>query len=498
MQLAVEQQSDVVPRPAGRARSRTGVALVAATVVVAAAVFWLVHDALLDDSYITLSYAKRLALHGEWGLVPGEFANSATSPLNVVLLAAGTTVLRSPVLALGVLFVGCAVLSVLALRRAAADSGLPRWIAPLGTASIVLNPLVLSTVGLEMTLAGALLAVLLACATGNRPVLLGVVGALLALTRLDLALFVLVVLAGQPAVWRSWWKWSLSGLLTVAPWLVFSWYAFGSAIPDTLVIKQVQKAWGELGFHNGYEWYVTNMTTATLLAAVPAVVGAVCLVLLCLLRGRGRTVRLWPWALLGFGGIAHYAAYSAMEVPPYHWYYAPVLIGAVFPVCACIGALARQPRMLLPAAVAALALVLPQSWFALNQGVPWQVAPVSTNWATAQEYARIGAEVGRTVGDATVAGHGEIGAMAYFCECRVMDGFSDRGYIGPELEQRIEEAGPTMAALLRFNYRHFEPADPEPVDYVLRREQGPGPDPFWTITAPLGEQTHLVLEPAQG
>src|SRR5881398_3455090 len=82
--------------------------LVAALLGVAA--FLLVRSSLTDDAYITLSYAKNLAVHGEWGMIPGQPANSATSPLNVLLLGALTLVTRiagapHPVVALGVLTV---------------------------------------------------------------------------------------------------------------------------------------------------------------------------------------------------------------------------------------------------------------------------------------------------------------------------------------------------------------------------------------------------------
>jgi hypothetical protein len=60
----------------------------------AAGVYWLVRDSLIDDSDITLAYARNFAVHFHWGLIPQEMANSATSPLNVLLLAAVMAVLR--------------------------------------------------------------------------------------------------------------------------------------------------------------------------------------------------------------------------------------------------------------------------------------------------------------------------------------------------------------------------------------------------------------------
>jgi hypothetical protein len=41
---------------------------------------------LLDDVYITLSYARNLAEHFHWGIVSGQVSNTATSPLNVMAL----------------------------------------------------------------------------------------------------------------------------------------------------------------------------------------------------------------------------------------------------------------------------------------------------------------------------------------------------------------------------------------------------------------------------
>ncbi len=76
--------------------------------------FLLVRGSLIDDSYITLAYAKNLALHLHWGLIPQEFSNSATSPLNVALLGALSALTRvlggvHPVLALGILSVASVV-----------------------------------------------------------------------------------------------------------------------------------------------------------------------------------------------------------------------------------------------------------------------------------------------------------------------------------------------------------------------------------------------------
>ncbi|MEV0698475.1 hypothetical protein AB0I53_11225 [Saccharopolyspora sp. NPDC050389] len=483
----------VVGEQRERTRARPSFGMPLAVGVVAAALFWVVHGALIDDSYITLSYARNLAFHGHWGLIGAEVSNSATAPLNVLVLAAVMEVVRQPVVALGVVFVLANVVLAVSLRSAARTSGFPGWTGALGALLVAANPLVLSTVGLEMTLASALLGVLLLAAVQRRPVLFGVAAGLLALTRLDLGVFVLVVLIGRPGLWRGWWRWLLAAAAITLPWFAFSWLYFGSAVPDTLVIKQLQKSWGDWDFSNGLELYHGVFPTAVVVSLIPAALGLVCLPIACVLRAFRRAASLWPWALIGLGAVAHYYVYTLMGVPPYHWYYAPSLIGLSLLLVGGIGAVAAARWSL--AALAGCAVFAAQAWFVGQHGLPWREAAITTNWATAADYERIGTDLGRLVGDRTVSSPGEIGALAYYCDCAIVDGFSDRGYLAPQIQQRLADATPFVRALLEFNYRHFVPAEPRPIDENLRREPGPGPDPRWNIDSNWAEPAHLLLEP---
>ncbi len=474
---------------------RGELAALAAVAATAAVLFWLVHDALIDDSYITLGYARGLALRGEWGMIPGEVANSATSPGNVLLLAAGTLVLGSAVWSLGAVFIAAAAVLALALRRAAADSGMPAWTGLAGTALVVLNPLLLSTVGLEMPVAAAVLGVLLAATVGDRPWMFGAAAGALALLRLDLGVFVVIALLGRPALWRVWWKWLTAAVALTAPWFTFSWLHFGSALPDTLVIKQLQRAWGPHSFDNGLVRLVDGAPVAMALAVLPAACGTIAVLVLGLGRLFGRMRGAWPWALFGLGGSAHYAIYTQLDVPPYHWYYVPWILGTSLALVGLLGTASARIRLAVPVLAVCAALLVPQVVFSVHHGLPWRTAPIQTNWGTAADYARIGTAVGRIVGDATVTSPGEIGTLAYFCDCRIVDGFSDRGYLAGDLRQRLDETSPFGRALLELNYRHFTPTEPRPVDYVLRHAEGPAPEPFWNISTPGKPVSHLVLEP---
>ncbi len=173
--------------------------------MVSAVVFAFVRTHLIDDTYITLSYARNLAFGGHWGLTLEQTSNTATSPLNVLLLAAITLVVRDAVVAAGVLFVLCRAGLALGLRRWGRERGLGPAFAPLAVVTLPVNPLLVSSVGLEMAL-GASILVWLAVFTGERRYwAAGAMVGLLAVTRLDLLVVAAVVLVVRRRFWVGVW-----------------------------------------------------------------------------------------------------------------------------------------------------------------------------------------------------------------------------------------------------------------------------------------------------
>ena len=71
--------------------------------LVGTGVVLLARDVLIDDSSITLAYARTFAGHGVWDMQPPLPRNAATSPLNVLPLAAVVVPTGQPALAAGVL-----------------------------------------------------------------------------------------------------------------------------------------------------------------------------------------------------------------------------------------------------------------------------------------------------------------------------------------------------------------------------------------------------------
>jgi hypothetical protein len=436
------------------------------TAVAATAVYLVISPALIDDAYITMSYARNLAFHLHWGLIADETANSATSPLNVIALGAVTVVVRDAQVAVGVLFVVSAALAAWWLADLARETGLARWLPVVAVGLLLLNPLLLSAVGLEPYLIGALCAGLLRYGTARRGVAFGVVAGLAVLARPDMAVVVVVVAAVlRPGLVRA----IGAALLVTLPWYAFSWFALGSALPDTLVIK-AGETWSTFGFWNGPLLYLATYPAAAVAAFLPVACGVPVLAGLLLVRMH---VEWAPWqraaAAAGLGAVAHYGIYSLLHTAPYHWYYAPLIVGMT--LCCAIAAARLQGRLaivgvLAPAVLACAALVAD-----LEHGLPWQRAAITTNWATAAEYQRMGEDLHQIIGTAAVQSPGEIGTLAYYCDCAIVDAFSDRGRVIDTIEERERESDTLAADLLSLNYAHLDLSrKPRPVAYHLRYE----------------------------
>ncbi|ONI71071.1 hypothetical protein ALI144C_51960 [Actinosynnema sp. ALI-1.44] len=439
--------------------------------VVAMAVVAVAKAALIDDTYITLSYARNLAYHGHWGLVPTQTANTATSVFNVWILAAFTAVTRQPVLALGIVHVLSALAVEYGLRRVARKIGLPTWCAPLAATLVVVNPLLISSIGLEITLGGGLTALLLASAVDERPVLFGLLAGLLVLTRPDLVIVVVVVFVLVRHKWdRRWWWAPVAAIGITVPWYVWSWIALGSAVPITLFIKTENPTWTAFGniygFENGLDLYLRVFPAATVLSVLPAVLGvlaALIWVALRLFRPGDRVRQLDRVAPLALAGVLHFVAYCMLGVAPFHWYYGPSIICTTIFLAAAVAAAAtpaQQSKVALhprsgPLAAVVLLAVACIGYYGLR-GLPSRFAPIQTNWAAPEQYAQIGSTVGIIAGDRVVASTGEVGAQAYFCDCALSDLFSNPAAAAGMLPPVLARSGPIGRTLLDWNFHNFD------------------------------------------
>ncbi|MEQ0561503.1 hypothetical protein ABJI51_26130 [Amycolatopsis sp. NEAU-NG30] len=493
-----------LPEAAGALPSAVPVArslaLPAGAAAASALVFALVSRHLIDDTYITLSYAKNLAFHAHWGLIEQGTANTATSPLNVLALAAVTFLVRDAVLAAGIVFVVAQVLLVLGLRRLGERTGLPAAFAPLAFALLLVNPLLLSSVGLEVALGATGVVWTLVYAGERRPGRLGVVIGLLALVRLDLLLVAAVLFAARREFWTGIWRTAFAALAVTLPWFGFSWVVLGSAVPDTLVIKISQQSWGPFGFTNGPLLYWRNYPAAAALSFLPLLLAGVAGVFWIVQYRRGSETarRLTPFAALAIAGALHYAAYSQLGVPPYHWYYAPSIISATIFLAACASAVpehVRRGTWTLAGAVLAASVAV----YALP-GLPRQFAPITSNHASTTEYREIGRQLAAIAHGRKVETAGEVGALAYACDCQLVDEFSDRGAVDPAIAETKRRSGDVGRALLEANFHNFDhsvaPLSPDLVLATTRRTPPRAALASWRIDSPWMGSQSLYLMPA--
>ena len=511
--MPVLNHPETTPAEVRRPVVRRDAATILLGAAAGAAVSWLTADGLIDDTYITLAYARNLAEHGHWGMTPGMTSNAATSPLNVLLLAASTTVLRpvagvAPVLALCLLTTLLAAFAAWCLGRAADRLGLPRTWPVVAVVAVLLNPFVISAVGLEVVLLATCMAALLAAGLAGRPVLYGLAAGAALLARLDMVVFVVVLALACAGIRRR-----LPAAVAVCsavalPWFAASWWWLGSAIPDTFVIKTLQHSFGEGRTYLRGLWthYFPLMPVAVWVAVVPAAVGLlVLLVLLARLPGRRRPLPAGTGGLVGLGlaGVAYFTVYSRLGVPPYQWYYVPPM--ASLTVVAVLGTGVLLPRrrggrvlrawpvVVVPVVAGGLVAAVPAAALPL----PWAYPPVFGNFATPQQYRTIGLEVGERVGEQRVASPGEIGTLAYYCRCEIVDAFSDPTVLQPQIDQRIADADPVLKALLEANYHRRDAGPVAAVPFTLQWiGAGATPPPgatAWETTAGTFQREDLLV-----
>jgi hypothetical protein len=489
------------------------VSLSLATVaVVATGVFMIVRTGIVDDAYITVSYARNLAFHLHWGLTPGHTANTATSPLNVLAQALLTAILRRPILALGVLFVLSNVAVAFALLRVTGKLRLPAWSALLACALVLFNPLLDSAVGLEISLSAGILALLLMAAVEARPALFGLLVGLLAMTRIDLMIVAAVLFLGWHPLRRVWWRVLLAAGAACLPWFAWSWIVLGSLVPDTILVKAAQRA-NQLpyAFAKGPLDMYRGFPVMTVLSFLPAILGIVALLAWAVfwLRNRFRSGaapilnpvhEFKPVILLGLGGALHYLIYSLLNAPLFHWYYSWSIISLTYLFALSAGAMTSfrdrpfaeavrvarsRPTPAFVGMVMAL-IAASQVGYDLQHGIPWQQAAYNGNAAIPAEYAAVGLGVRSLVGDHPVRSPGEVGTIAYFCECEVLDELSDRGMVVSLLHQKRQHRGPLGRSVLDLNFYFLDKnITPTPVDYaIVYSKQKPTNGHFWPTSGP--------------
>jgi hypothetical protein len=280
------------------------------------------------------------------------------------------------------------------------------------------------------------------------------------------------------------------------PWHVFSWITLGGFIPDTFAIKT---AAGQFGpgetFLTGLYGMAQIWTRAFLLLFATVAAGLIALLAWIRLWSQGQLTAAGRAAIIfGLGGIAHFTAFALVGVPPYHWYYCPAVGLLIISAAISLTAAAHLnwPRAGIAVVGAAALLIGTSAGLLLAAPVPWDKPIIFGNWATAQQYAAAGRDLSRMIprGE-TVGGFGEIGVVSFYCDCDIIDPFTDRSKAMDIIREREAKAGPIMGTLLALNYANLDVPAPTRIDHQM--EYSPGHGPGWPTNVPGRGVGHLWL-----
>jgi len=89
-------------------------------------------------------------------------------------------------------------------------------------------------------------------------------------------------------------------------------------------------------------------------------------------------------------------------------------------------------------------------------------SPFHANYATAAQYVQLADRV--PPGSVLQTTHGEVGSLAYYCHCTVVDPLSDPGRLSPIIEAALQTPG-MKGDVLRLLYAGWEPSTPVPAQW---------------------------------
>jgi arabinofuranosyltransferase len=300
-----------------------GVASLAALALLLTLGFW---DFNVDDSYIGYRIAENVAAGHGWVYNSGEQINGATSPLWTLILtvggAFGVTLALSHLLTAVCIFLA----GYLTWRLCAQFLG--PYLSLLAGVLVQTHPMLVLSISMETWLYLTFALASIWFWFSGRSVLLGVCLSATVLARPDGILLAGILLTLLWIEERLSWQPVVAFLLPLLAWAAFSFWEFGSPIPNTLAAKMAQGRSGLWSlplppvsflplFLKGLIWWLKQIygIPVLLLVSVFSTAGL-------------SSVRKWHPILtvVVVWGAAHLVAYSALKVPHYHWYYSPVLL----------------------------------------------------------------------------------------------------------------------------------------------------------------------------
>jgi len=195
------------------------------------------------------------------------------------------------------------------------------------------------------------------------------------------------------------------------------------------------------------------------------------IILLFIKRCRNATIL----SIIGLTGLIHFIGYSLLRVPPFHWYYAPQVTAIILLGSLGIGIVYQktgQPwrqRVIAPAIMICFLIPLLGMFHILaKEHFMVKEMPVHSNWATQEQYKDIGSWLKEEYKGETIRlVAGEIGTLSYYCDCYLLDQFSDRSWLKDYVTELESKPG-IIPFLTKINFTFYSAPKFHPAGYVLR------------------------------
>jgi arabinofuranosyltransferase len=385
-----------------------------------------------DDAYITYRVAYNFATGHGLVYNPGEWFQGITTPGLALLLGLGGKLFGAdaiPVLGslVSAIAQGCSALALYfyGVRYGHAASGLFAGLL------LIASQMMALTFGGEMPLQVALILSAFTAYAWDRRLLSALLLAVATVVRPDGVMAMMVLAAfdlirTRRIAWRMW----LVFLLALLPFALLAWYAYGSPLPNTLAAKLAHRdtgIWPTFGrrlrwWFNIYMGANGQPATWEFLSWDPRALGFWVVI--------GVPALVWArcWWLPFAWVVLFTMAYRTLQVPFYHWYAAPAIVGvcivvgvaleAVLTLLLRLASRVRLARPQLPVVAAAIGVV----WcVVINlgtlRGLPYSSAP----HPLLQIYEQAGRWLNTHTEPTATIGYFEIGYLGYYAHRHIID-----------------------------------------------------------------------------
>lgn len=447
---------------------------------------------IIDDAFITFNYAESLRNNFIWGFYDDNVTNTATSPLNVILTSILGLFFNNIVNASIILTSFEVLITVyisISIFKKLYNMPMFGIVLPL---LMVLNPFIISTLGLESILYSTLMVISVYFYLEKNMLLLGIASGLLALTRLDGFILYLVILIfvlnsadNKSFGLKKYFslkhfkiikrsiascKMTIGFISIVLPWIIFSWIFLGSFVPETLFIKINQYWSNDYKFYNGIILYFSKYSVSSFFAILP-LLGFIILAIF-----KKKSLDPLQKILIIFS-IVYFILYSFLNVPPYHWYYIPIIFSSIFLFSLAFTkkiADKQKEEKGLNKIVILLVVILFSSMGIVNYLNQYdfttpQEAPIHTNWASQQQYKIIAKWLNDHIDNTYIIhSQSEIGTLAYYSTINLMNEFSSRQLLTDKIISRFHSKSDIFSILSDINFFWYKNDERKlKLDYII-------------------------------